>query len=138
MDTSPAFPPPFETAPTEGSSLFVRLTNVYAAPGELFDEVKASPVKTSNWLVPVILACIAIVTFNLALFSQEGIVRELRETQERAMQKQVAAGAQLQVTGAAVTGRARSNAPESAWAFPALVRGRAPPLRRAGRRGRPS
>ena len=40
-------PPP----PPEPSSLADRLTNVIAAPGEVFEEIKNAPMHASNWLV---------------------------------------------------------------------------------------
>ena len=70
MDAAPIPPPPPETAPSEPSSLTDRLTNVIAAPGEVFPEIKNAPVRSSNWLVPLILACIATVIYVSVAFSQ--------------------------------------------------------------------
>jgi hypothetical protein len=89
---APPIPPTDEAAAPVETGLWTRLTNVYAAPGEVFDEIKGRPPRTSNWLVPALIACLMVAVYNIALFSQEGIVRELREMQERGMRKQVAAG----------------------------------------------
>ncbi len=47
-------PPPLGT-PAPTTSLAGRLLNVFAAPGEVFEEVKATPPSVANWLVPVII-----------------------------------------------------------------------------------
>ena len=92
MDAAPIPPPPPEVAPSEPSSLTDRLTNVIIAPGEVFEEIKNAPVRASNWLVPLILACIATVAYISIAFSQPAIVRAMQEQRENAMQKKVAAG----------------------------------------------
>ena len=96
MDAAPIPPPPPEGAPSEPSSLTDRLTNVIAAPGEVFAEIKNAPVRASNWLVPLILACIATAVYISIAFSQPAILRGLQEQRENAMQKQVAAGKMTQ------------------------------------------
>jgi hypothetical protein len=92
MDAAPISPPPPEGAPSEPSSLTDRLTNVIAAPGEVFAEIKNAPVRASNWLVPLILACIATVVYICVAFSQPAVLRAMQEQRENAMQKKVAAG----------------------------------------------
>ena len=63
-----------------------------SAPGEAFAELKNTPVRATNWLVPLILACVATAIYMGVAFSQPPILRALQEKQEAAMQKQVAAG----------------------------------------------
>jgi hypothetical protein len=92
MDAAPIPPPPPEGAPSAPSSLTDRLTNVVIAPGEAFEEIKNAPVRASNWLLPLILACLATVAYTCIAFSQPGILRGLQEQRESAMRKQVAAG----------------------------------------------
>ncbi len=92
MDAAPIAPAPSEGAPPGPSSLTDRLTNVIAAPGEVFAEIKQAPVRASNWLVPLILACLATVVYTSIAFSQPAILRGLQEQREKGMQKQVAAG----------------------------------------------
>ena len=36
-------------------SLAARLLNVFATPGDVFDDVKVAPASTANWLVPALL-----------------------------------------------------------------------------------
>lgn len=91
MDAAPTPTPPPET-----SSLTDRLTNVIAAPGDVFEEIKSAPVNTSNWLVPLVLVCIAGIFYVCAAFSQPAILSGLQEQREKAVQKQVAAGKMTQ------------------------------------------
>jgi len=92
MDAAPIPSPPPEVAPSGPSSLTDRLTNIIAAPGEAFEEIKNAPVRASNWLVPLILACIATVVYMCLAFSQPVILRGMQEQRENVMRKKVAAG----------------------------------------------
>src|ERR1039458_2657347 len=96
MDAAPIPSPPPEGAPCEPSSLTDRLTNVIAAPAEVFAEIKTAPVRASNWLVPLILACIATAVYISVAFSQPPILRGLQEQRGKAVQKRVAAGKMTQ------------------------------------------
>src|SRR5271163_2390939 len=89
---APPIPPPSEDAPPEPSSLTDRLTNVIAAPGEAFEDLKNVPVRTANWLVPLILSCLATVVYFYVAFSQPAVLRVMQEQQEVAMDKMVAEG----------------------------------------------
>jgi uncharacterized MAPEG superfamily protein len=87
MDAAPLAPPP-----PEPSSLTDRLVNVIAAPGEAFEGIKGAPVRAANWLVPLLLACVAAAVYLSIAFSQPGILRGLQEQRDNAIRKQVAAG----------------------------------------------
>src|SRR5439155_23239604 len=82
--------------PEPSSSLLGGLANLYADPGEVFDEIKSAPASVTNWLVPVMLGCLVGVIYTLVAFSQESVLHSLRETQEarvrKQFQKQVDAG----------------------------------------------
>jgi len=76
----PALPPlPADRSVTPTSSLGARLLNVYATPGEVFEEVRQSPPSAANWLVPVLLSCLISVISAVAIFSQETVVRQIQE-----------------------------------------------------------
>jgi hypothetical protein len=92
MDTEPIPSPPSEGASPEPSSLTDRLTNVIAAPGEVFEEIKSAPVRASNWLVPLILSAIATAVYICVAFSQPAVLRAMQDQREKAVQKQVASG----------------------------------------------
>jgi hypothetical protein len=96
MDAAPVSPPPSEGAPSAPSSLTDRLANVICAPGEVFGEIRNAPVRVSNWLVPLILSCIATAIYISIAFSQPPILRAMQEQREHAVQEKVAAGKMTQ------------------------------------------
>jgi hypothetical protein len=73
-------------------SLGARLLNVFATPGEVFEDVKISRPCTSNWLVPMVLSAIIGAFSAVVIFSQPSIQQELREKQDRLFDNQVKAG----------------------------------------------
>lgn len=84
--------PGVETPPDQRSSLVARLMNVFAAPGEVFDEVKATPPATANWLVPTILLALVGVASTLLVSSLDSVKRQKLAMQEAVLQKMVSAG----------------------------------------------
>lgn len=88
-ETPPALPPEPAAPPPAATSLLSRLMNVFAVPGEVFDEVKASAHSASNWLVPVLLGAVVGVAAVFFLFSDPQILRPIVEKQEQAMEKQL-------------------------------------------------
>jgi hypothetical protein len=95
MEQQPPIPetPPM---PPTGTSLPARLLNVFATPGEVFEEVKAAPSTASNWLVPTLLAAVVGVLASFLIFSQPAIIQQLHEQQAKAFDQQVKAGKMTQ------------------------------------------
>jgi len=83
-------PPPAPKAPT--MSLAARLLNVFAIPGDVFEEVQATHHSAVNWLVPALIASVVGAVSAFLMFSQPTIQQQLREKQERLMEQQVTAG----------------------------------------------
>ena len=69
-----------------------QLANVYAAPGEVFEQVKARTPSTANWLAPALILIFVSWLGAWLIFSQDSIKQQLREIQEQAIQKQVDKG----------------------------------------------
>ncbi|HWX19848.1 MAG TPA: YIP1 family protein [Candidatus Binatia bacterium] len=93
MEPPPLLPEPQTEPPrTATMSVGARLMNVFAVPGEVFQEVKVAPASAANWVVPVLLFIIVGVLSVLVIFSQPAIVQQLREQQDKAIEKQVQAG----------------------------------------------
>lgn len=93
MDQPPLIaqePPPANRAPT--TSLAARLMNVFAAPSEVFEEVKASRPTTANWLVPALITAVVMAVSMVIVASQPAIQQKVREQQDQAIEKQVTAG----------------------------------------------
>ena len=70
-------------------SLGGRLLNVFATPGDVFQEVKDAKVSTANWLVPALILIVVSWVASLVIFSQPAINHQLSEITEQAIQKQV-------------------------------------------------
>ncbi|MEY4385696.1 MAG: hypothetical protein RLY20_979 [Verrucomicrobiota bacterium] len=83
MNTDSTQPPP---VPAE-TSLAAKLTNVFIAPGEVFEEIKSKPVCHTNWLVAGLIFILLSWCGNAVKFSQESIRHEMAEIQGQAMQK---------------------------------------------------
>jgi len=78
--------------PQVKTSLLAKFMNVFAVPGEVFDEVRQSPVSQANWLVPALtLVLVGFIGSYLAL-SQQAIQQQMREMQEKPFQKMVESG----------------------------------------------
>lgn len=89
ISPSPDSGPSSAAAPT---SLAARLFNVYAAPGDVFEEVKASPMKVGNWLVPLLLAWLVGIVVVQVMFSQPTIREQIFAQQQQKLDAMVAQG----------------------------------------------
>jgi hypothetical protein len=93
MDPMPPTPePPPAAPPTTATSLPGRLLNVFAAPGEVFDEIKTAPPRTANWLVPAILLIVISWLSAGLIYSQPAIRQQLNDLANKAIDKQVEKG----------------------------------------------
>ena len=77
-------------------SLGSRLTNVFVAPGEVFDELAKTPPRASNWVVPLVIAAVVGSICVFVMFSQPALIQTLRDQQDARMHQQVAAGKMTQ------------------------------------------
>lgn len=68
-------------------SLAARLVNVFAVPGDVFEDIRAVPHAAANWLLPALLACVVGVASVIIVFSQPAIHQQVREKQAQAMEK---------------------------------------------------
>jgi hypothetical protein len=81
-----------EAPPPPAMSLGGRLLNVFATPGEVFQEVKTASVSTANWLAPAVILLLVSWTAAWLIFSQDPIKHQLSEVTDQAIQKQVERG----------------------------------------------
>ena len=111
-----------ELKPPEKYSLAALLADVYAAPADVFDYVKTAPVRAANWLVPLILVGIMTIVYMMVAYSQPGVLRAIREAQDKAFQQNVTAGKMTQAQAdAAEKMTARFMTPAVLGAFGALT-----------------
>ena len=66
--------------------------NVFAAPGEVFDHVKAAAPSTANWLTPALILIVVSWVAGWLILSQESIRHQLSEMTTQAIEKQVEQG----------------------------------------------
>ena len=81
--------PPPETPPPPATSLASRLFNVFATPGDVFQEVKTAKDSTANWLVPALILVLVSWAASAVIFSQNSIKHQLSDITDQAIQKQV-------------------------------------------------
>jgi len=82
--------------PPASTSIGAKLFNIFAAPGEVFAEIKVAPVRAWDWLVPVVINCALAALTIIVLFSQPTIRQQIRHQQELAFEKKVQAGEMTQ------------------------------------------
>jgi hypothetical protein len=86
----PEIPPP--ASPPVSTTLLAKLLNVFALPGEVFEEVKLSRPLIGNWLAPTLLAAMVGIISTLIIFSQPAFLQKMREQQQKMFDAQVKAG----------------------------------------------
>lgn len=79
-----------EAAPQKKRSALSLLLNIYAAPGEVFDQIKAAPTRNALWAIPVALAITVGILSILVVFSDPLIQSQLRDRMEKQIEDQIA------------------------------------------------
>ncbi len=92
MEPTPPTLEPASAAPPPASSLAGRLLNVFAAPGEVFNEVKTAAVAQVNWLMPAILLTLVGWASAALIFSQPAIRQQMSELADKSIDRQVESG----------------------------------------------
>lgn len=85
--TTPELQP--EIPPAPGMSLSGRLFNVFATPGDVFQEVKTARPSAANWVVPALILILVGWVSAWLIFSQDSIKHQLSEITDQAIQKQI-------------------------------------------------
>jgi hypothetical protein len=85
-------PQPAAPMPPPQISLAARLLNVFAAPGDVFESVKAAPVSTANWLVPALMLVLVGWVGAWVLLSQDSIKQQLSDITSKAIERQIEKG----------------------------------------------
>jgi hypothetical protein len=91
MPEAPPVSPP--SPPARRTSLAARLLNIFATPGEVFEEVKSARPATANWLVPLLLYGLVAAVSSVMIVSQPAMIQQIRERQEKFFDEQVKSGA---------------------------------------------
>jgi len=85
-------PTPESAAPPPAGSLAGWLLNIFAAPGDVFNEVKAVGTSNANWLLPAILLVLASWVSAALVFSQPAIRQQISEQADKALDRLVEKG----------------------------------------------
>lgn len=88
-ETPPSIP--VESPGPQPTTLTARLFNVFATPGEVFEEIKVSPPCTANWVVPALIAVAVSWLAAVVVFSQDSIKHQVSEISAQAIEKQIEA-----------------------------------------------
>lgn len=90
MEAPPPLPDSSETAEASPAfGLAGRLVNVFATPGEVFDQVKTARPATANWLVPALIFILVSWVGAWLIFSQDSIRQQLVEATDRAIDQRI-------------------------------------------------
>jgi hypothetical protein len=68
------------------------MMNVFAAPGDVFNEIKAAAIANTNWVVPAIVLTLASWVSAAAIFSQPAIRQQMSELADRSIDQMVEKG----------------------------------------------
>lgn len=83
--------PPLLVEPPEPTSIGAKLFNIIATPGDVFEELRFSPPRALNWIVPVLLLVAVNCVFVWNAFRNPAVVHSIREQQSVQMRKKFAA-----------------------------------------------
>jgi hypothetical protein len=70
-------------------SLTARLMNIFAAPGEVFDEVRTAAPSVANWLAPALILILVSWVGVAVVFSQPAIKQQLNEVVDKAIHQAI-------------------------------------------------
>lgn len=77
---------------SQPQSVMARIVNIFAAPGEVFDDIKRYPVSHQTWIWPLLIACLAGVIATVVTLSDPSVQQQLRELQDQRLDQLVAEG----------------------------------------------
>jgi hypothetical protein len=80
------------TAEVESMSFGEKAMNIFAAPGELFENVRLTGKTTSNWLVPMLLFICIAVLLNQLVLTNPSLVQQMSTLMHKGIDEAVAKG----------------------------------------------
>ncbi|HUL43972.1 MAG TPA: YIP1 family protein [Bacteroidota bacterium] len=78
------------------TSLMTRATNVFASPGELFTELRDSPIQTTSWLIPFIILIILGIVSTYSVYTNTTLRQQVYDRQEQQYRTAVSQGRMTQ------------------------------------------
>jgi hypothetical protein len=90
-------PEEFRTPPESTELSFTdKFVGILTSPGEVYQSIVTSEPKTSNWMIPMVLAIIFALVFTMVAFNQPAIQDEMVAGQMKQFEKQIAEGKMTQ------------------------------------------
>ena len=83
---------PVTTEPAKPMSFTDKMINIFAAPGELFEDVRLTPPTMSNWLVPMLLFIVVAFLMAQVMFMNPSILSQMTDLVTSSIDKMVAEG----------------------------------------------
>ncbi|MCC6397373.1 MAG: YIP1 family protein [Bacteroidetes bacterium] len=83
---------PVTTEPAKPMSFTDKMINIFAAPGELFEDVRLTPPTMSNWLVPMLLFIVVAFLMSQVMFMNPSILSQMTDLVTSSIDKMVAEG----------------------------------------------
>jgi hypothetical protein len=69
-----------------------KLANIFASPGELYDNVRDTPQSAINWLVPALVFLVISIVMNMVMMSNPSIADQIGQMMRKGMDDAVAQG----------------------------------------------
>ena len=92
-------PKPAPVAPPPSSSLLARLLNIFAIPGQVFEEVRHARHSIGNWLLPTLLCAIALGVSGYVVLSTPTVWKEITTRQAKLREREASTLAELVQAG---------------------------------------
>ncbi len=77
-------------------SFIERLVNIFASPGELFENVRLTPQTSTNWIIPMILLIVVAIGMSEVIISNPSLRDQMSTMIKKGMQESVQKGSMTQ------------------------------------------
>ncbi len=84
------------TAAVRPMSFMEKLTNVFAAPGELYENVRLTPTTASNWVIPLLIFIVVSFLANQLVLNNASLADQIGAAYRETLDKAVAEGKMAQ------------------------------------------
>ncbi len=87
---------PASNEPVKPMPFTERMVNIFAAPGELFDNVRLTPPTATNWLIPMLLFIVVAFIMSQIMFMNPSLVSQMTELMRKGIDDAVVQGRMTQ------------------------------------------
>src|ERR1051325_11503962 len=92
MEPTPFKEPPPGAPAAPPMSLAARLLNVFVTPGDVFEDVRNSPITVANWLLPTVLMAVIGAVCAWFVVSQPAVLHKMLEPGQKKIDQMVESG----------------------------------------------